>query len=153
MLHAASKYHPVEKQRICSLLWTGDLLSVDQARFRRGDQVTAHSASRSPMVLVTLHSSGSHHTSVDAYSMTQRLWPLQSRLQCCLEYPRVRSSDLSFLYSTQQMYTTACERPRAFASCIRGWHADSRGMSSFRDRWAATPCICLPGRCVVVDGS
>jgi len=43
-------------------------------------------------------------TQVDVHSMSERLWPLSSRLQCCLEYPKVRSSDLSFLYSTLQMY-------------------------------------------------
>jgi len=43
-------------------------------------------------------------TYTDVHSTSERLWPLPSHLKCCLEYPRVRSSDLSFLYSTLQMY-------------------------------------------------
>ena len=110
------------------------------------------SASRSPMVFATLHSSGSHHISADAHSMSGRVSPPPSRLQCYTEYPRARSSDLSSLYSTLQC-TAACERSWASASRIRGWHTDSWGMSSLRDWRAATPCIWLPGRCVIVDGS
>jgi len=56
------------------------------------------------MVFATFHSSGSHHTSVDVHSTSERLWPLPGHLQCSLEYPRVWSWDLSFLYSTLQMY-------------------------------------------------
>jgi len=131
-----------------ALLTLLDLL----AAFDSVDHATLIQRLQKSYGLAMLHSSGSHHTSVDEHSMSERLWPLPSCLQCCLEYPGFSPRTYHFC-TLHCRCTAACERPRASASCICGWHADSWGMSPLRDRWAATPCIWLPGRCVIVDGS
>ena len=43
------------------------------AAFDSVDHATLIRASRSPMVFATFHSSGSHHTSVDVHSTSERL--------------------------------------------------------------------------------
>jgi len=72
------------------------------AAFDSVDHATLLRRLQKSMVSVGLFLTGSRRTSVDVFNMSVRPRPVPSRLQCCMEYLKARSLDLSCFYSTLQ---------------------------------------------------